>query len=119
MRVKDELLGCPLIEISMPLCGIAKWENRRVYNFCNWQAIMQDSLHKLAVILQDRGLAGIKDMRLCPPKGGTPLQITVLPCLILGARVFGNIETGDSDRTSCPDDRHQGIENGRWSLFPI
>jgi hypothetical protein len=48
-------------------------------------------LHKLAVVLQDRGLASIEAMRLCPAKAEAHLQITGLACLVLGARVFGNI----------------------------
>jgi hypothetical protein len=37
-------------------------------------------------------------MRFCPAKAKAHFQITGLACLVLGARVFRNIETWDSNQ---------------------
>ena len=78
MRVKDKLLGCSFIELSITLRGIAEGKYGGVYDFCNRQAAMQDGLHELAVVLQHRGLAGVEAVRLRPAKAKAHLQITGL-----------------------------------------
>jgi len=64
--IKDKLLGCSLVERRIAFGGVTKRKNRGIYDFCNGQAIMQDGLHELAVVLQHRRLASVEAVRFRP-----------------------------------------------------
>ena len=64
--IKDKLLGCSFVESGIALRGVAERKNGGVYDFCNGQAVMQDGLHELAVVLQHRRLASVEAVRFRP-----------------------------------------------------
>ena len=118
MGVKDKLLGCSFVESGIALRGVAERKNGGVYDFCNGQAVMQDGLHELAVVLRHRGLASVEAVRFRPAEAKTHLQIAGLAGFVPGARVFGNVETGDPDRTRGSDYGHEGVEDSSSGAEP-
>src|SRR5271154_2544008 len=97
MRVQDELLGHSRIESGVSLGCIAERNDRSIDDLGDGQTIMQDSLHQLPVVFQNRGLTCIETVRLCPSKTETHLQVARLASVVLGARILGDVKAGDAD----------------------
>ena len=60
--IEDELYGRALIEIGITFGRFLERDHLRINDVRDWDAIVQDRLHELTVVAQDRRLAGKEGM---------------------------------------------------------
>ena len=112
MWVEDEFLCHTGVEGLVALGSGVERDHSCVDDLCDGKPVVQDGLHELAVVLQDRCLAGEEAVRLCPPKTETHAEIAMFGSLFVCAGVVGDVEAGDADAASGADNGHEGVENG-------
>src|SRR5688572_14115438 len=67
VRIENELHRRALIEIGIAFGCLLKRDHLRIDDVRDWDAIVEDRLHELAIVAQDRRLlAGKEGMRLRP-----------------------------------------------------
>ena len=76
MRVEDELHGSPLVEIGIAFGRLLERDHLRIDDVRDGDAIVQDRLHELTIVAQDRRLAGKEGMRFRPAETEIDLFVT-------------------------------------------
>ena len=62
MWIKDEFDRGTLVEILVAGWRVLQRDHFGVYDLCNWQAVVPNRLHQLAIVSQNRRLAGVERM---------------------------------------------------------
>src|SRR5271165_1715821 len=101
MRVDDELLGGPFVEVLVALRRLVEPNHGGVDRSGNLYLVMQDGHHQLAMIAHYRALAGHEGEGLGPAQANTHPKLPDLGIFINAAGVAGHIETGNADLTTC------------------
>ena len=66
VRIEHEFLGGPFIKIDVTFGRLVEGYDRYVHCFRDLDFIMEDRLHELTVVLEDRGLPGLESVAFCP-----------------------------------------------------
>ena len=107
MWIDDELLRCSLVEILVALRSVVEGNHGCVDDLRDGQAVVEDRLHKLPVVLEDGGLAGEEAVRFGPSEAEAHAQISGLCRLVVGAGILGDVEAGNADGARGSSDGHE------------
>ena len=116
MRVEDELLRRPLVEVPVPPRRLIEGDDLDVDRLGDLHLVMQDGHHELAVVAHHRALTGDERVRLRPPQPDADAQVAELGGLVDPTRVAGDIQAGDADRPAGAGHLHEGVEHRRRDL---
>ena len=97
MRIKHEFLGSSLVEIDVTFWRVIQGGHGHVDCFGDLDLILKDRFHQLAVVLQNRCLAGLEGMAFRPAQPKTNRERAGLGCLVNAAGIIGHVQTGYTD----------------------
>src|SRR5690606_19085750 len=97
VRVDDEFLRYAGIELAVATRGVVQADDLHADHFGDVDAVPHDRLHELAVVFHHRGLAGVEAVGFRPAEAEADAQAADLGGGIHRARVFGDVEAGDTD----------------------
>ena len=66
VRIEHEFLGGSFIEIDVTFRCFVEGYDRHVHGFRDLNFIMEDRLHQLTIVLEDRGLTRLQGVAFCP-----------------------------------------------------
>lgn len=107
MRVDDELLRYTGIELSVSCRSLIQADDLYAYNLGDVDAIPHDCLHQRPVVLHYRRLAGMEAVRLGPAQAEADTQGADLGRSIRRPRVFGHIQTRNTNLACDASYLHQ------------
>ena len=117
--IEDEFLGGAFVEVRVALCCLIEWDDGGVDDLGDGKAVVQDSLHELAIVFEDGSLAGVEAVRFSPAEAEPYLEVTGLRGFVDAARIVGDIEAGDADGAGWANDGHEGVEDGGGGLLAV
>jgi hypothetical protein len=79
------------MEVGVALGRVVEGDDGGVNYFSYGEAVVEDGLHELAVVLEHWGLAGVEAVGFCPAKAETHLEVSRFAGLIMRARVVGYV----------------------------
>src|SRR5208282_2488580 len=80
-------------------------------DFGDRQTIVQQRHHELPIVAQDGRLAGVEGVRLGPTEAQPKTEVAGFGGLVVGAGIFGDIQSRYADGPSWPDDFHSLVQN--------
>ena len=72
-----------------------------------------------AVVFENRGLAGVEAVGLCPAKAEAHLEISGLGGFVFCPGIFGDVEAGDADAAGGAATCISRVENGGGASSPL
>src|SRR4029077_14046571 len=103
--------GDALVEFGVTLRRILKADGLCVHDLRDRQAVVQQRIHELPVIAEDRRLAGVEGIRLRPAEAQTKAQVAAFGGFVVRAGIFGDVQPRNADGTGRPNDLHRLIEH--------
>ena len=94
VRVEYEFHWRALVKIGIALGRLLERDHLRIDDVRDWNAIVQDRLQELAIIAQDRRLAGEEGMRFRPAETEIERQRAFRGLLVMRSGIFGYVEAG-------------------------
>lgn len=72
MRINHEFLGSALIEVNITLWSIVQRYHSHVDRLGDMDFVVEDRLHELAIVFQDRRLSGLEGVAFGPAEPYSP-----------------------------------------------
>src|SRR5216684_4908039 len=111
VRIDDEFVRDAGVEVFVAFRRLLKVDHLDIDDLGDRQSVPKYRLHELPVVFQDRCLAGMEAVGLCPAETEAQAEVAMFGCLLLRAGIIGHIQAGNADRTGRPGDLHQAIEH--------
>src|SRR5207253_589656 len=116
MRINHKFLRHTGIELAVTAWRVIKADDFNTHDVGDLDAVPHDGLHQLAVVLHDRGLAGVEAVGFGPAQTEADAQAAHFCGGVDCTRIFGDVEARNTDLASNANHAHQGVEYGGRSL---
>jgi hypothetical protein len=113
VRIENELYGRALVKIGITFGRFLERDHLRIDDVRDWDAIVQDGLHELTIVAQDRRLAGKEGMRFRPAETEIERQRALRSLFVMGPGIFGHVESRNANRARVTGDFHGLVEHDR------
>src|SRR5436309_3829274 len=112
VRINHELLCCAFVEVFVSGRRFLYRDECRVHGFGDLHFVVENGLHQLAVVAEDRALSSCERVRFGPTQTNTNTQIADLRIGVDASRIACDIESRDADSAAGASDLHDGVEHG-------
>ena len=119
MGIQHKLLCDTGIEVAVPMRSVRKGNHGGIHYPGYREAIVENCLHKMAIVFQHRRLTSVEPVRFSPSKSEAHFQVSQLCCLILRPWIFGHIQPRNADSARGTDDGHQRVQHRRRCFFAV
>ena len=118
VRIDHEFLRHACIELAVAAWGVVEADDFHAHDIGDVDTVPHDGLHQLTVVLHDRRLAGMEAVGFRPAQAEADAQAAHFCSGVDGARIFSDIQAGNTDLACNAHDAHQRVEHRgrRFSL---
>src|ERR1041385_2580248 len=89
--IYDEFLGSAAVKIFVTAWSVVKFDHFDIHGFGYLYLVIQDRLHKLAIVFHDWTLAGREGVRSGPAQADADAQPSHLRILVHATRIAGHV----------------------------